>query len=65
MEDTMGEPQPAAPRAEIEPTGVAAADAALERLRDVETAPLEEHVEIFDDVQQRLHEGLAELDDEQ
>lgn len=47
-----------------ESTGVTAADAALERLRDAETAPLEEHVEIFDDVQQRLHEGLAELDDE-
>jgi hypothetical protein len=46
------------------PTGVTAADAALERLRDVETAPLEDHVEIFDEVQQRLHEGLAELDDE-
>jgi hypothetical protein len=25
---------------------------------------VEEHVQIFDDVQQRLHEGLAELDDE-
>jgi broad specificity phosphatase PhoE len=50
---------------ELESTGVAAADAALARLRDAETAPLDEHVEIFDDVQQRLHEGLAELDDEQ
>jgi hypothetical protein len=48
-----------------EPTGVTAADSALERLRDVETAPLEEHVEIFDDVQRRLHDGLAALDDEQ
>jgi hypothetical protein len=48
-----------------EHTGVAAADAALDRLRDVEQAPLEDHVEIFDDVHQRLHEGLAELDDEQ
>lgn len=62
----MGEPQPATPpSADAESTGVAAADAALERLRDVQTAPLDEHVEIFDDVQQRLHEGLAELDDEQ
>jgi hypothetical protein len=48
-----------------ESTGVAAADAALDRLRDVAAAPLEEHVEIFDDVQRRLHDGLAELDDEQ
>jgi hypothetical protein len=50
---------------EVESTGVAAADSALARLRDVATAPLEEHVEIFDDVQRRLHDGLAELDDEQ
>jgi hypothetical protein len=65
MEDTMGEPQPAAERpVDDESTGVTAADAALERLRDIETAPLDEHVEIFDDVQRRLHEGLAELDDE-
>jgi hypothetical protein len=49
---------------DLQPTGVAAADAALERLRDVASAPVEEHVEIFDDVQRRLHEGLAELDDE-
>jgi len=48
-----------------ESTGVPAADSALARLRDIETAPLEDHVEIFDDVQRRLHEGLAELDDEQ
>jgi hypothetical protein len=51
--------------AEPESTGVPAADSALSRLRDIETAPLDEHVEIFDDVQRRLHEGLAELDDEQ
>jgi hypothetical protein len=50
---------------EAESTGVAAADAALDRLRDVAAAPLEEHVEIFDDVQRQLHDGLAELDDEQ
>jgi hypothetical protein len=49
----------------LEATGVTAADSALERLRDVESAPLDEHVEIFDDVQRRLHDGLAELDDEQ
>lgn len=51
--------------AEPESTGVAAADSALARLRDIDAAPLEDHVEIFDDVQRRLHEGLAELDDEQ
>jgi hypothetical protein len=58
MAEQVSKPMP-------ESTGVAAADSALERLRDVETAPLEDHVEIFDDVQQRLHDGLAELDDEQ
>jgi hypothetical protein len=60
MDVQVGEPSQS-----VEPTGVAAADSALKRLRDVETAPLEEHVEIFDDVQRRLHDGLAELDDEQ
>jgi hypothetical protein len=50
---------------QLDSTGVAAADSALERLRDVTSAPLDDHVEIFDDVHQRLHEGLAELDDEQ
>jgi hypothetical protein len=46
-------------------SGVAGVDAALARLRDVESAPLDEHVEIFDDVQRQLHDALAELDDEQ
>jgi hypothetical protein len=44
-------------------TGVAAADAALDRLDGLADAPVEDHVEIFDEVQRRLHEGLAELDD--
>jgi hypothetical protein len=46
-----------------EATGVAAVDAALERLRDLDSAPVEAHVEIFDDVQRQLHEALAELDE--
>lgn len=50
---------------EVESTGVASVDAALERLADLETAPVEGHVEIFDDVQRRLHDALAELDDGQ
>jgi hypothetical protein len=54
----------AGPQAD-EATGVASVDAALERLRDVEAAPVETHVEIFDDVQRRLHDALAELDDGQ
>jgi hypothetical protein len=46
-----------------EPTGVSSVDSALARLRDVEIAPVEAHVEIFDDVQRQLHDALAELDD--
>jgi hypothetical protein len=59
MEDEVGM------TADVEPTGVPAADSALARLGDVATAPLEEHVEIFDDVHRRLNDGLAELDDDQ
>jgi hypothetical protein len=56
MEDQVSE--------EVASTGVPAADAALERLRSLDGAALDEHVEIYEDVQRRLHEGLAELDDE-
>jgi len=45
-----------------EPTGVAAADEARARLSDLDDAPLEEHVEVFEDVHRRLQEGLADLD---
>jgi hypothetical protein len=55
----------AAPEPADEATGVASVDAALARLRDLETAPVEAHVEIFDDVQRQLHDALAELDDGQ
>jgi hypothetical protein len=54
-----------APDAADEQTGVASVDAALARLRDVDEAPVENHVEIFDDVQRQLHDALAELDDGQ
>jgi hypothetical protein len=46
-----------------EPTGVPAADQARERLAAVAGAPLEEHVEDFEDVHRRLQEGLADLDE--
>jgi hypothetical protein len=55
MEHTTGEPTAR--------TGVTAADDALDRLERLADAPLEDHVELFDEVQRRLHEGLAELDD--
>ncbi len=45
-------------------TGVAAADEARRRLDEVESVPLEEHVELFEDVHRRLQEGLADLDEQ-
>jgi hypothetical protein len=44
-------------------TGVPAADAARERLEVVDGVPLEEHVEVYEDVHRRLQEGLADLDE--
>lgn len=46
-----------------ERTGEPAADAARERLGALDEAPLEDHVEIFEDVHRRLQEGLADLDE--
>lgn len=46
------------------PTGVPAADDAAARLEALDNAPLEEHVEIFEDVHGRLQEGLADLDEQ-
>ena len=47
---------------DAEPTSVPAADEARERLQSLDDAPLEEHVEVFEDVHRRLQEGLADLD---
>ena len=33
------------------------------RLQDIDDAPLEEHVEVYEDVHRRLQEGLADLDE--
>jgi hypothetical protein len=46
-----------------ERTGVAAADGAAARLRDLDGAPVEAHVEIYEDAHRRLEEGLADLDE--
>lgn len=46
------------------PTGVSAADAAATRLGEVAEAPLEQHVEIYEDVHRTLQEGLADLDEQ-
>jgi hypothetical protein len=44
-------------------TGVPAVDDARARLAGVDDAPLEEHVEVYEDVHRRLQEGLADLDE--
>ena len=45
-------------------TGVAAADAAAQRLAELTDAPVEDHVGIYEDVHRRLQEGLADLDEQ-
>jgi len=45
-------------------TGVPAADGAADRLAELEEAPLDEHVAIYEDVHRRLQEGLADLDEQ-
>lgn len=45
------------------PTGEPRVDAALERLHDISAAPVDEHVDIYDDVHRRLQDALADLDE--
>jgi len=42
-------------------TGEARVDDAIARLSDLENLPVNDHVEIFEDVHRRLHETLADL----
>jgi len=42
-------------------TGEPRVDDALGRLGDLEALPVHEHVEVFEDVQRRLHDTLADL----
>jgi CBS-domain-containing membrane protein len=42
-------------------TGEARVDDALGRLADLQGLPVHEHVAVFEDVQRRLHETLADL----
>jgi len=46
-----------------EPTGDAVVDSALEGLRDLETAELGEHVEIFSSIHDQLRARLTDLSD--
>jgi len=58
------QPAPEPPAPPVQPTGVPAADAAADRLGELEEAPLDEHVAIYEDVHRRLQEGLADLDEQ-
>jgi hypothetical protein len=48
---------------EIEASGDAKVDAAMERLRDTSDLPVSEHLEVFDDVHRRLQDVLSETHD--
>jgi hypothetical protein len=48
---------------EIEASGDAKVDAAMERLRDTSELPVSEHLEVFDDVHRRLQDVLSETHD--
>ena len=42
-------------------TGEPRVDDALSRLSDLTSLPVDEHVSVFEDVQRRLHDTLADL----
>jgi hypothetical protein len=44
-------------------SGVAAADEAERRLAELDGAPLDKHVEVYEDAHRLLQEGLADLDE--
>jgi len=59
---TDASPQaPAVSMATLPVTGEARVDDALGRLADLQGLPVHEHVDVFEDVQRRLHETLADL----
>ena len=66
-EDTIDDDEDATPQAPIVSmetlpiTGEARVDDALGRLADLQGLPVHEHVAVFEDVQRRLHETLADL----
>ncbi|MGA1701632.1 MAG: hypothetical protein ACO4BY_10945 [Candidatus Nanopelagicales bacterium] len=44
----------------VQPTGDARVDAALERLQELDTVPIEEHADIFRDIHARLSAALGD-----
>ena len=62
FEEEASAPQaPVVSMATLPITGEARVDDALGRLADLQGLPVHEHVEVFEDVQRRLHETLADL----
>jgi hypothetical protein len=63
MTDTPGETTATRKDGAAGGPAAAAAERARERLQALDDAPLEEHVEVYEDVHRRLQEGLADLDE--
>ena len=57
----MPPPAPGVAMATLPVTGEPRVDDALARLGDLGTLPVDEHVGVFEDVQRRLHDTLADL----
>jgi hypothetical protein len=51
------------PAGSVPSSGVAAADEAERRLAELDGAPLDQHVEAYEDTHRLLQEGLADLDE--
>lgn len=60
-EESSAPQAPVVSMATLPITGEARVDDALGRLADLQGLPVHEHVEVFEDVQRRLHETLADL----
>ena len=58
---TQAPAKPVIAMATLPITGEPRVDDAMARLTDLANLPVHEHVEVFEDVQRRLHETLADL----
>jgi hypothetical protein len=61
IEEVSAPQAPIVSMATLPITGEARVDDALGRLADLQGLPVHEHVDVFEDVQRRLHETLADL----